>query len=74
MSPSETESKSTENESELKVTGYDDKDPFGPCFTVQSPMGNILKISDTFAEMYHHSEICDPALDDEGLMLFMKRE
>lgn len=52
MSPSETESKSTANESELKVISYDDKDPFEPCFTVTSPMGNILKISDTFAEMF----------------------
>jgi len=52
MSPSETESKSTASENELKVTGYDDKDPFGPCFIVTSPMGNILKISDTFAEMF----------------------
>ena len=52
MSPNETESKSTANENKLKVTGYDDKDPFGPCFTVTSPMGNILKISDTFAEMF----------------------
>jgi len=51
MSLNETESKSTGNESKLKVTGYDDKDPFGPCFIVTSPMGNILKISDTFAEM-----------------------
>ena len=52
MSPTGTESKSTANENELKVIGYDDKDPFGPCFTVTSPMGNILKISDTFAEMF----------------------
>jgi len=52
MLPNETESKSTGNESKLKVTGYDDKDPFGPCFIVASPMGNILKISDTFAEMF----------------------
>jgi len=52
MSPSGTESKSTAGESELKVIGYDDKDPFGPCFIVQSPMGHILKISDTFAEMF----------------------
>ena len=51
MSQNETESKSTVNKSELKVVGYDDKDPFGPCFTVTSPTGNILKISDTFAEM-----------------------
>jgi len=48
----ETESKSTASESKLKVTDYDDKDPFGPCFIVTSPMGNILKISDTFAEMF----------------------
>jgi len=52
MSPTETESKSTASENELKVIGYDDKDPTGPCFTVQSPMGHILKISDTFAEMF----------------------
>jgi len=52
MSPSEMASKSTASESELKVTGYDDKDPLGPSFIVTSPMGNILKISDTFAEMF----------------------
>ncbi len=52
MSPSETESKSTASESELKLVGYDEKDPYGPCFTIRSPMGNILKISDTFAEMF----------------------
>jgi hypothetical protein len=51
MSLNETESTSTANENKLKVTGYDDKDPFGPSFIVTSPMGNILKISDTFAEM-----------------------
>ena len=52
MLPNETESNSTASESELKVISYDDKDPSGPCFNVQSPMGNILKISDTFAEMF----------------------
>ena len=52
MSQTETESKYTESESRLKVTGYDDKDSFGPCFLVTSPMGNVLKISDTFAEMF----------------------
>ncbi|HXX88442.1 MAG TPA: hypothetical protein VEH86_08365, partial [Candidatus Acidoferrum sp.] len=52
MSQTETESKPTESESRLKVTGYDDKDSFGPCFLVTSPMGNVLKISDTFAEMF----------------------
>jgi len=49
MSPSEMESKSTASENELKVTGYDDKDQ---SFIVTSPMGHILKISDTFAEKY----------------------
>jgi formylmethanofuran--tetrahydromethanopterin N-formyltransferase len=52
MSQSETESKSTEIESKLEVVGYDEKDPSGPAFTVKSPMGHILKISDTFAEMF----------------------
>ncbi len=52
MSPTETESGSTASKSKLKVTGYDDKDPFGPCFIVTSPMGSILRISDTFAEMF----------------------
>ena len=52
MSQNETKSKSTVSENELKVIGYDDKDPFGPCFIVTSPMGHILKISDTFAEMF----------------------
>jgi len=49
MSLSEMGSKSTASESELKVIGYDDKDQ---SFIVTSPMGNILKISDTFAEMF----------------------
>jgi formylmethanofuran--tetrahydromethanopterin N-formyltransferase len=52
MSQNETKSKSTANENKLKVIGYDDKDRFGPCFIVKSPMGNILKISDTYAEMF----------------------
>ena len=52
MLPTATASKSTENESKLEVVGYDDKDPMGPSFVVKSPMGNILKISDTFAEMF----------------------
>ena len=52
MLPTATASKSTENESKLEVVGYDDKDPMGPAFVVKSPMGNILKISDTFAEMF----------------------
>jgi formylmethanofuran--tetrahydromethanopterin N-formyltransferase len=49
MSQNEAESKSAASESELRVTGYDDQEK---AFTVQSPMGNILKISDTFAEMF----------------------
>jgi formylmethanofuran--tetrahydromethanopterin N-formyltransferase len=49
MSQKETESKSTASESELKVTGYDDEDQ---SFIVSSPMGHILKISDTYAEMF----------------------
>jgi hypothetical protein len=48
MSQSEIESKSTASDSKLEVVGYDDKDK---CFIVKSPMGHILQISDTFAEM-----------------------
>jgi len=47
MLPRETESKSVE--SELKVIGYDEKDK---SFIIESPTGHILKISDTFAEMF----------------------
>jgi hypothetical protein len=56
MSQNETASKNGANESELEVVGYDEKDPTGPCFLVQSPMGNIVKISDTFAEKYDHKD------------------
>ena len=49
MLQSGTESKSTESESKLEVVGYDDKEK---CFIVKSPMGHILQISDTFAEMF----------------------
>jgi len=52
MSQNETKSKSTASENDLKVIDYDEKDPFGPCFIVSSPIGHILKISDTFAEMF----------------------
>jgi len=52
MLPSETTSKSIASENELEVIGYDDKDPFGSSFIVKSPMGHILKISDTFAEIF----------------------
>ncbi len=52
MSLTGTESRSTANESKLEVIGYDDKDPLGPASIVKSPMGHILKISDTFAEMF----------------------
>jgi hypothetical protein len=51
MSQSGMTSKFTESESKLEVVEYDDKDPLGPAFVVKSPMGNILKIADTFAEM-----------------------
>ena len=52
MSQIGTGSRSTESENKLEVVGYDDKDPLGPAFIVKSPMGYILKISDTFAEMF----------------------
>jgi formylmethanofuran--tetrahydromethanopterin N-formyltransferase len=39
----------TTNETKLEVLGYDDKDK---SFTVKSPLGNTLKVSDTFAEMF----------------------
>ncbi len=41
-----------ESEKEFKVVSYDEKDPFGPCFTVKSPMGYTVKVADTFAEMF----------------------
>jgi formylmethanofuran--tetrahydromethanopterin N-formyltransferase len=44
-----TEPRSTASKSSLEVTGYDDKEK---TFTVKSPRGNTLKISDTFAEMF----------------------
>jgi formylmethanofuran--tetrahydromethanopterin N-formyltransferase len=50
--PNETTSSSTASGNKLEVIGYDDKDPLGPAFIVKSPMGNILKVSDTFAEMF----------------------
>jgi formylmethanofuran--tetrahydromethanopterin N-formyltransferase len=50
MSPSEMDAKSTATESKLEVTGYDEKDK---AFIVKSwPMGHVLKVSDTFAEMF----------------------
>ncbi len=52
MSRTETELRSATNESKLEVIDYDDKDPLGPAFIIKSPMGHILKISDTFAEMF----------------------
>lgn len=51
VSRSGTELESTESESGMKVVGYDDKGPLGPCFIVTSPMEHVLKISDTFAEI-----------------------
>jgi len=41
-----------QNETKLEVVGYDEKDRFGPCFTVKAPRGHTVKISDTFAEMF----------------------
>ncbi len=64
MSPSETKSKSTASGSELEVISYNDKDPLGPSFTVKSPMGHILQISDTYAERYHHTETPDSVLSE----------
>jgi formylmethanofuran--tetrahydromethanopterin N-formyltransferase len=52
MSQNETASESSATGKGLRVTGYDDKDPFGPCFIVRSLIGNTLIISDTFAEMF----------------------
>lgn len=52
MLQSEMESKSTTSENKLEVIGYDDKDTSDTCFIVKSPMEHILKISDTFAEMF----------------------
>lgn len=43
----EKESKSSENKSGLKVMGYDDKDK---SFIVKSLKGQIVRVSDTFAE------------------------
>ncbi|MGB9854092.1 MAG: formylmethanofuran--tetrahydromethanopterin N-formyltransferase [Candidatus Bathyarchaeales archaeon] len=37
---------------EIKVVGYDEKDKFGPCFVVKSPLGHTVKVADTFAEMF----------------------
>ena len=52
MSRSKIESRSVVGKSRLEVVGYDGKDPLGPAFIVESPMGYTLKISDTFAEMF----------------------
>ncbi|MEM3640971.1 MAG: hypothetical protein QXH37_03510, partial [Candidatus Bathyarchaeia archaeon] len=41
-----------ESETQFKVVGYDEKDPFGLCFIVKSPMGQTVKVADTFAEMF----------------------
>ncbi len=49
MSQSEMEPKSTGSESKLRVIDYDKEDS---SFIVESPIGHILKISDTFAEMF----------------------
>jgi formylmethanofuran--tetrahydromethanopterin N-formyltransferase len=50
MSLRKTESRSTASESRLEVVGYDENDK---SFAVKSsPTGHILKIADTFAEMF----------------------
>lgn len=43
------ESKSTESESKLEVIGRDDNRDF---IVKHHPTGNIVKISDTYAEMF----------------------
>jgi formylmethanofuran--tetrahydromethanopterin N-formyltransferase len=53
MSHTQTGSIPVENENKFQVIGYDDKDPLGSSFNVRSSSsGHILKISDTFAEMF----------------------
>jgi|YelNatPaOPRAMG01_1025707.scaffolds.fasta_scaffold37641_2 formylmethanofuran--tetrahydromethanopterin N-formyltransferase len=52
MSQSGMEIKTMESETQVKVVGYDEKDKFGPCFIVKSPMGHTVKVADTFAEMF----------------------
>lgn len=41
-----------QSETKLEIIGYDEKDKFGPCFTVKSQRGHTVKVSDTFAEMF----------------------
>jgi len=50
MSPKETESKSTEKESEIEVISYDKE--AGEFVVKDRQSGNILRIVDTFAEMF----------------------
>ncbi|MEM3702931.1 MAG: formylmethanofuran--tetrahydromethanopterin N-formyltransferase [Candidatus Bathyarchaeia archaeon] len=42
----------SQGESKLEVVSYEEKDKFGPSFTVRSPKGHTVKIADTFAEMF----------------------
>ena len=49
MLPSETGTESTESESQLKVESYDINDK---SYIVASPSGHILRISDTYAEIF----------------------
>lgn len=44
--------KSMSDEAGFKVVGYDEKDKFGPCFIVESAKGHMVKVADTFAEMF----------------------
>ncbi|MEM3770067.1 MAG: formylmethanofuran--tetrahydromethanopterin N-formyltransferase [Candidatus Bathyarchaeia archaeon] len=41
-----------QSEAKLEITGYDEKDKFGPCLIVKSQKGHTVKVSDTFAEMF----------------------
>jgi formylmethanofuran--tetrahydromethanopterin N-formyltransferase len=52
MSLSGMKIKTMESETKVKLVGYDEKDRFGPCLVVKSPMGHIVKVADTFAEMF----------------------
>jgi formylmethanofuran--tetrahydromethanopterin N-formyltransferase len=41
-----------QRKNELEVIGYDEKDKFGPCFMVRAYKNHMVKIVDTFAEMF----------------------
>ena len=52
MGQTGTESKFTGNEGKLEVVGYDEKDPTGASFVVKSSSSHMVRVSDTFAEMF----------------------